>query len=146
LSFSDALTLAGTTTMEINGTTRGVGGYDAVDVAGLLTYGGTLTMSFGSTTTVGTTYDLFGINGTQSNSFTGITIGGTYAVALSESLGYWTGDDIANNLRFVFTQSSGDLEITAIPEPSAYAAFAGIGMVGFALYRRRRQPKAAVAA
>jgi hypothetical protein len=130
--------------MEINGTTRGVGGYDAVDVAGLLTYGGTLTMSFGSTTTAGTTYDIFGINGSQTGSFTAVTIGGTYAVGpLSNSLGIWTGDDLTNNLHFVFTQSNGDLVVTAIPEPSAYAAMSGLGMVAYAFYRRRKARKLA---
>jgi hypothetical protein len=133
--------------MEINGTTRGVGGYDAVDVSGLLTYGGTLTMSFGSTTTAGTTYDLFGVNGTQGGNFTAVTIGGTYSSvgALTNTLGIWTGDDLTNNLHFVFTQSTGDLVVTAIPEPSAYAAMAGLGMIGVALYRRRRQNKVAEA-
>ncbi len=146
LTFSSSLTLAGTTTMEIDGTVRGVGGsYDAVDVAGLLTYGGTLTMSFGNTTTASTTYDLFGINGTQAGDFTAVTIGGTYASvgALTNSLGIWTGDDLTNNLHFVFTQSTGDLVVTAIPEPSAYAALAGLSVVGFAFYRRRSSRRAA---
>lgn len=46
---------------------------------------------------------------------------------------------------FGVTQSGNELLLTytAIPEPSAYAALAGIGMIGFALYRRRRQQKAA---
>ena len=146
LTFSGNLTLAGTTTMELNGTTRGVGGYDAVDVSGLLTYGGTLSMDFGSTTAAGTTYDLFGINGTlAANSFTAVTIGGTYSSvgALTNNLGIWTGDDLTNNLHFVFTQSNGDLVVTAIPEPSAYAALAGFGVVAFAFYRRRSLRRAA---
>jgi hypothetical protein len=35
---------------------------------------------------------------------------------------------------------------SAIPEPSAYAALAGAGIIGVALYRRRRQSAAKRAA
>jgi hypothetical protein len=155
LSFNSTLILSGTTTMEIlgTGTDRGlntVNGYDAINTgAGLLTYGGNLTMSFGSTTSAGTTYDLFQIgSGGQTSNFSSVTIGGTYAAVgnLVNLSGVWSGDDIANNLRFTFTQSTGDLVVTAIPEPSTYAALAGLGMVGFALYRRRRQHAAKRAA
>jgi autotransporter-associated beta strand protein len=66
--------------------------------------------------------DKFGIftaanNGTDgfANSFTG-----TFGVALS-------GDNTDLMLTY-----------TPIPEPSGYAALAGVGMIGFALYRRRR--------
>ena len=46
------------------------------------------------------------------------------------------------------TVSGGDntqlyVTYTAIPEPSAYAALAGVGMIGFAFYRRRRHQQAA---
>jgi autotransporter-associated beta strand protein len=48
----------------------------------------------------------------------------------------------------VLTNADKDLSLvyTPVPEPSGYAAIAGVGMIGFALYRRRRQQKAAVAA
>jgi autotransporter-associated beta strand protein len=45
-----------------------------------------------------------------------------------------------------FNSATGYLAIAAIPEPSAYAALAGVGMIGFALYRRRRQNAAKRAA
>jgi len=154
LVFSNALTLAGTTTMEINGTTRSdgvTGNYDGINTgAGLLTYGGTLSMSFGATTTAGTTYDLFQIGaGSFAGSFTGVSISGSYIAALTNNSGVWTWDDVADSLTFTFTQSTGDLVVTSytpVPEPSAYAALAGVGMIGFTLYRRRRQQKAAVVA
>ncbi len=153
LSFSGNLTLAGTTTIEVkgDGTDRGVdnaNGYDAVDVAGLLTYGGTLTMNFDNTPVAGTTYDIFGIYGTQAGDFGAVTFGGTYSIAepLTNTLGIWAGDDLVNNLHYVFTQSTGDLVVTAIPESSTYAAMAGLGMIGFALFRRRSARKQAVAA
>jgi trimeric autotransporter adhesin len=155
LTFDSALTLAGTTTMEIlgTGTDRGLNtanGYDAINTgAGLLTYGGNLTVSFGSTTAAGADYDLFQIGaGSSTGSFGSVTIGGTYASVgnLVNTLGVWMGDDVANNLRFTFTESTGNLTVAAIPEPSAYAAAAGLGMMAFALYRRRRQQAATLAA
>jgi hypothetical protein len=153
LTFTGNLTLAGTTTIEVKGagTDRGVdnaNGYDAIDVTGLLTYGGTLTMSFDNTPVAGTTYDIFGIYGTQAGDFGAVTFGGTYSIAepLTNTLGIWSGDDLVNNLHYVFTQSSGDLVVTAIPEPATYAALAGLGMIGFVLYRRRRQQVAKRAA
>jgi len=45
-----------------------------------------------------------------------------------------------------FNSSTGYVSIAAIPEPSAYAALSGVGMIGFVLYRRRRQQKAKRAA
>ncbi len=52
---------------------------------------------------------------------------------------------IDGNSNPISLDSSGFL-VTAIPEPSAYAALAGVSMIGFTLLRRRRQQKAAVAA
>ncbi|AKC82108.1 hypothetical protein IMCC26134_03735 [Verrucomicrobia bacterium IMCC26134] len=46
---------------------------------------------------------------------------------------------------FTLAQVGNDLVLTyaAIPEPSAYAALAGLGIIGFAAYRRRRNAKQA---
>jgi hypothetical protein len=66
-----------------------------------------------------------------------------------------TGDIAFRFYAFNSTLASGLIEIdevwagvsiTPIPEPSAYAALAGAGMIGFALYRRRRQSAAKRAA
>ena len=61
------------------------------------------------------------------------TVTGTWAIARGDTV---SGGD---NTQLYVTY-------TVIPEPSGYAALAGVGMIGFALYRRRRQQKAAVAA
>jgi autotransporter-associated beta strand protein len=140
--FNNNLTLAGATTMEINGNTRDTL-YDGVNTTGLLTYGGTLTMSFGAATTAGTTYDLFQIGGGGSTgSFSGVSIGGSYSLpALTNNSGIWTGNDVTNLLTFTFNQGTGDLVISAysaIPEPSTFAALAGLGVLGLVATRRRR--------
>lgn len=141
LSFDSSLTLGGNTTMEINGTTRGTQ-YDGINTTGLLTYGGTLTMSFGAPASAGTTFDLFQIGGGSTGSFSNVSIAGSYTLtSLTNSSGIWTGDDTTNLLSFAFDQSTGDLVISAysaIPEPSTFAAIAGLGVLGLGTTRRRR--------
>jgi len=147
-TFTGDLTLAGTTELEINGSDRG-DTYDGINLTGTsantLTYGGTLSMSFNAPITIGV-YDLFAIGSvTQASAFGTVTIGGT---AIDSSTGAitdngWTASitEIASGptWNLIFNNATGDLTITAIPEPSAYAALAGFGMIGVALYRRRSQ-------
>jgi trimeric autotransporter adhesin len=152
VSFDNDLTLSGTTVMEINGTTRGTQ-YDGVDMTGTgsntLIYGGTLTVSFGAAITAGT-YDLFNL-GSVGESGTFASVGGTGSAfgslsATSITGSGWTAsltDISAGTWSLAFSNATGDLTIAAIPEPSTYAALAGLGMIGFAAYRRRRTAKVA---
>lgn len=137
LAFTNDLTLAGTTLMEISGPVRGTD-YDGIDFSGTtLTYGGALELSFGATATAGT-YDLFNLtSGISAASFTAVALTGDYTASLSNSAGLWTGS--AGGFDFAFTQSTGDLIISAaaIPEPSTYAALAGAAALGLAFLRRR---------
>ena len=106
---------------------------------GTFTYGGTLGLSFTGTAVVGATYNLFDFSGaTQAGSFSGINVSNAYVVALTNNSGVWTGD--SGEIQFKFTESTGDLEIlAAIPEPSSFAAFAGlVGVATVGLRRRRR--------
>jgi autotransporter-associated beta strand protein len=142
-TFSSSLTLNGATQMEINGTSRGTT-YDAVNVAGALTYGGTLNLAFGSTVMAGQTYNLFNAaNGTSppaaTGDFSSISLSGSgYSGTLSDSSGIWTGTD--NGLEFTFTDSTGALttSLSAVPEPSTYPLIFGGLALGAAFYRRRR--------
>jgi hypothetical protein len=158
LTFGGNLTLAGTTTMEFLGTTRGnpTTGYDGIDLTGTnantLTYGGTLSLLFNAPLTAGV-YDLFAIGSVnETGTFGNVSIGGS-AVGSSGGLNItgtdWTAnltDTLASTWSLSFNNASGDLTIAAIPEPSTYAALAGLGMLGFAFYRRRRQKAAKLAA
>jgi autotransporter-associated beta strand protein len=140
LTFNNDLTLGGTavTTMEITGTgVRGTA-FDAIDVFGLLTYGGNLTLSLGTTFGVGSySFDLFDFGSTE-GSFDTVTLGGLYSGSLVNSSGVW---GLANgNDTWTFTQSSGLLELEVVPEPSTYAllVLAAAGLGARVIRHRRR--------
>lgn len=153
VTFSGDLTLSGTTALEINGTTRGTD-FDGVNLTGTsnaLVYGGALSMSFNAVPAAAV-YDLFQIAGTvsQSGTFGSVTIGGS-AVASSTAASItgsgWTAtltDNVTSAVwNLSFDNATGDLTVTAIPEPATYAVLAGVASLGLAAYRRRRQQKTA---
>lgn len=123
---------------EVNGTGRGTT-FDAINVSGALAYNGDLTVNFGYSQTVNPSvvYNLFDF-ATETGNFDTITIAGTYAASLSRTGDVWTGTDVASSRTFSFDQTNGELTIAAIPEPATLAAFAGLGVIGLALSRRRR--------
>jgi autotransporter-associated beta strand protein len=139
-----SLSLAGTTLMEIDGTgTRGVM-YDATDVSGGLTYGGSMLIDFGSSITTAlpdnTIFNLFDF-ATYSGTFSGITTandGSFYAGLTFVDSGNgdkWTATKDSQTLEF--THSTGNLVI--VPEPAALAlAGIGIAAAGWTFCRRRR--------
>lgn len=137
LTFTNSLTLAGTTatTMEINGTVRETG-YDGVDVGTALTYGGTLTLAFGTTFGTDQTFNLFDLFTSQSGSFSSVSLTGSYSGSLvDDGFGVWSATTNSGNESWVFTQSTGDLALTVIPEPSS----ALLGALGAMLLLRRRR-------
>jgi autotransporter-associated beta strand protein len=137
LSFASTLDLAGTSTstFEIDGLTRGTQ-YDGVNTTGALTYGGILTLDFGMIFGAGThTFDLFQIGGGESSDFSQVNLAGSYGVGALDfdSSNVWQRIDGDNT--WTFTQSTGDLQLTVIPEPSV-ALLSGLGLL--ALFRRSR--------
>lgn len=138
-----SLSLAGTTLMEIDGAgTRGVL-YDATDVSGGLTYGGSMLIDFGSAITSAlpdnTIFNLFDF-ASYSSTFAGITTandGSFYAGLTFVDSGNgdkWTATKDSQTLEF--THSTGNLVI--VPEPAAIA-LAGVGVVAAVLALRRRR-------
>jgi autotransporter-associated beta strand protein len=136
LTFASGLTLAGTsvTTFDIDGANfTGV----TLSTAESLTYNGALSISFTGTAIPGT-YDLFNFTDTNTGSFTGVSISGSYSIpVMNNNSGIWTGT--SDGFDFTFTQSSGDLLISAVPEPSAFALLAGLAGIGYVGLRRRRR-------
>lgn len=161
LSFSDNLILSSnsttTTIMEINGTVRGTS-YDGIDMLGSssksLTFGGTLSLVFGSTisdTVTAGVYDLFSLGSVgQSGAFSSVSISGTALnvvtpispTGLAFAGNDWTAsmtDAAAATWNLSFSSTTGDLTITAIPEPSSLALGFSAAALGYvALYRRRK--------
>jgi autotransporter-associated beta strand protein len=148
LTFSNALSLSGNsanTNMQITGLTRGaLGGYDAINVGAsqLLTYDGTLTLSMTGLIADGS-YDLFSVTaGFDAGGFDSIVFaGGAYSGTWTESLpgsGVWTAS--AGGQNFTFTETTGDLLVVAVPEPSTVLLLGAAGT--FLLVFRRRSGNA----
>ena len=141
MTFLNTLTLAGSALMEIDGTAgAGVtGGHDFVNLtgagaAGLLSYGGTMTLDIGTILGVGSySWNLFDF-ASKTGGFTGITLADQYSGSLSDAGGGVWGLTSGNDT-WTFTESTGVLGLTVIPEPRA-ALLGGLGLL--MLLRRRR--------
>lgn len=137
VSFGSAFTMSGA-----NGASITAGGPFGQIVANnnTLTFGGTLDLAFDGAASGVQVYDLFSTSGSGAlaGSFAGVSISGSYIGALTDPLatGIWSGS--IDGVNFSFSQITGDLTVSAVPEPSAFAALAGLVGLGFAASRRRR--------
>lgn len=166
VTISSGATLAGTGSIA-GPTTLSSGGFVAPASGGLgtlslasLTFngGGTLSLGLGSGNSSDTlaiagaftkgsagTYTIdFGNSGTTGNTYTLVTFGSNNTTFASGN--DFTFANLASGLTGTFVLSNTDLTFTtsAIPEPSTYAALAGLGVLGLAVYRRRQKRPAAV--
>ncbi len=135
MTFGSSLVLQSTATtfMDIDGVTRGTH-YDGINVGSSLTYGGALVLDFGVVFGSGQTFNLFDF-ASRSGSFSAVTLTGSYNGSLvNKGSGIW-GLTSGNNT-WTFTQSTGDLQLAVIPEPSA-AMLSGLGIMLLLLHRRR---------
>ena len=142
MDFTNTVDLNGITVMEIDGTSgAGVaGGHDFINLtgagaAGVLTYGGTLTLDIGTAFGVGSyTWNLFDF-ASETDTLATISLADQYAGSLLDGdlNGIW--DLTSGGNSWQFTESTGVLGLTVIPEPSA-ALLGGLGVL--ALLRRRR--------
>jgi fibronectin-binding autotransporter adhesin len=142
-------TLAGTTLMEIWGTSRGADpGYDAVNVtnSGLLTLGGTLELNFDQNFADTDSFTLFDTltSGSLAGGFTGITITGSnndyVGLSFTQAGNVWTTgfNDNDQRLRLTQTASNVTLDVIAVPEPAGIL-LAGLGLVVATVVSTRRR-------
>lgn len=135
LTFSDTLGLGpdAITTIEIDGTVRGTG-FDGIDVVSQLTYGGAMSLDFGIAFGAGDyAFNLFE-SGSETGDFKSVSLAGAYAGDLTfDTVDTWSRNDGTNS--WTFTQSTGVLGLTVVPEPHA-ALLGSFGLL-FLLRRRR---------
>jgi autotransporter-associated beta strand protein len=152
-TYSNGTTLlAGTTLMEILGTSRatspshGDGFYDAVDVTsgGVLNFNDSiLALSFDSLFSEGDTFDLFKVFDTASlaGNFGSVTVLGDYYSGLtwSNTGTGWASSTAAGGESLSFNATTGTLSVIIVPEPDTII-FAGIGiaLAGWTVWKRRR--------
>lgn len=107
-----------------------------------LTYGGSLTLALTGTITSAQVYDLISFtSGGGSGNFNSVSITGSYIATLVSAGTTWTGS--ADGVSFVFDTVTGDLSasVSAVPEPSSFAALAG-SMALVIVAGARRRPRA----
>ena len=138
-----SLTLAGTDVMEVNA--RGSAGiaYDTINVSTALTYGGELQLVFGGAITSDPAPLALFTGVTGSGNLGSVTIYGSggYKTTLLDNSGVWSGTaDLAYGggaQQFTFTQATGNLLVTAVPEPATWALLA-FSLTTVMVLRRRR--------
>ncbi len=84
-------------------------------------------------------FDLTNISEGVYGLFSGTTPTGAFTSVVGT--GFITADNFTgtvNGFNYSFNNSSNTLSISAVPEPATYGALAGLGILGFAVYRRRR--------
>ncbi len=141
LTYASDFTMSGSNGFTLTNALAPVRGVDygaTTSSAGTLTYGGSLALTLGGLLPASTTYDLFSFSGgSQAGSFSSIAITGSYATTLTnEGGGVWTGSQ--GDATFTFTESTGDLAVTIVPEPTSCLALAScLGLSGLLMRRRR---------
>jgi len=136
LTFSSGLTLNGTTTMEINGSTPGTDFDKVVVTSGTTTLGGALAFSFGSLLPNNVPINLFSFPGTSLGNFSGVTSTGSYSGTWSVGVPNDTWTFTAGTQTLTFSEVNGTLNV--VPEPATWAMLAFSLTTVMVLRRRRR--------
>jgi fibronectin-binding autotransporter adhesin len=120
---------------ELAGTTRGTQ-YDGINVGGALDFDGTLSLAFTNVSAFSNSdvFDLFNFSTSSTGDFQSLVSTGFYAGTWSKAGEIWSFTSGGQLLSF--SETTGDLTFSAVPEPSTYAMLAmGLGAL---LWLRRR--------
>ena len=137
VAISQNFTMSGSNAIGLNATS-GTNGKMTFG-GGTLTFGGTLQLDLSGTFASGGTFDLINLGtGVSAGSFSSVSIAGSYTASLvNNGSGVWSG--ASGDTNFVFDQASGDLTVSAIPEPSTISLLIGSLGLGVALTLHRRR-------
>lgn len=144
LTYGSDFVMAGSNGFTLTNAAAPVRGIDygaTTSSSGTLTYGGSLALTLGGLLPASTTYDLFNFSGgTQAGSFSSIAITGSYTTSLTNGGGgVWTGS--SGDASFTFTESTGDLAVSVVPEPTSCIALAASIGLGTLVLRRRHSAR-----
>lgn len=144
LTYASNFTMSGSNGFTLTNAVAPVRGIDygaTTSSAGTLTYGGSLALTLGGLLPASTTYDLFNFSGgSQAGSFTSIAITGSYATSLTNGGGgVWTGS--SGDASFTFTESTGALGVSVVPEPTSCIGLAASLGLGALVLRRRHSAR-----
>lgn len=134
LSFNSDLSLGPLTVADLSSVY-----YGAVDTTGVLAYAGELRVTLAQGFTAGGIYDLFGFSSDAGNFaaisvYSGTTLLGSLSQGVGEFATLWTGSIAGQD--YSFDQLSGDLTVSAIPEPRTMAL---LGLAAFLLIANKRR-------
>jgi hypothetical protein len=120
-------------TLSLDGSSIGLinAGAFAVDFSGAA-----LTLNL-TTGTPGASYDY--LTSTATGNLASVTLAGSFSGTLGRSGNIWTGT--SSGYSFSLDQTSGALNITAVPEPHEFA-LAIVGLLGVMIFIRRRNQQA----
>jgi autotransporter-associated beta strand protein len=142
LALSDGLALqdGSITSLLISSTTN----YTSLVIqGGALTYEGTLQLNLTPYVANASPGDIFSLFSTwggvtiNTNDFSNIQVIGA-SFTFTDYSGLWIGTDINDNLTYQFSDATGMLTVSSVPEPSTYALF-GIGAIGMLMVMRRKK-------
>ena len=93
------------------------------------------TLTYSLDTVTGSITSVYFNGNDYSSTFTGSTTAGVFTATLIDLFGYY--GSTATSLVFTSRVDNLSISTTAIPEPSSYAALAGVAMLGFVAWRRK---------
>ena len=146
VSVTGSLTLAGTTTLDIDGVIGAGVGYDQTILSGDLTYGGALVFNIGNLLASNSAIQLFDAAGLYSGNFASVAATGSYgALTFTLNTGVWEALSLAENQKLSFELATGNFTVAdgpgpvVAPEPSTVIVQMLIVAAGFGVWAMGRR-------